>query len=93
MASFDPSRYVAPHPRPFMPYHFPQFDTYPSIRQAALRPTWAGFQPQLQRMVPGGIRGLGEVAPSPLLTTAGIVGVTAALALGLGAGFLIWGRR
>jgi hypothetical protein len=41
--SFDPSRFIGAHPRPYMPTHFPQFHMYPNIYQNILRPTWKGL--------------------------------------------------
>lgn len=51
------SRYIAPHPRPFMQTRFARFDTYPGIIQNIPRPTWAGAgrAPSLQ-----GLGALGE---------------------------------
>ena len=41
--SFIASRYIADHPRPYMPTAMPQFQVYPDVRQNIPRPTWKGI--------------------------------------------------
>jgi hypothetical protein len=49
------SRYIADHPRPFMPTAMPQFHIYSDVHQNAMRPTWKGIDGL------GGLRGTNPV--------------------------------